>query len=81
MIETIIEFNEDEYPFNTLGEYVNLKLETLIDCSNSDVFQHQKKKFQTFKNFASPYCIKLAQIYQEGLKIHLIYEYVHMSLS
>lgn len=73
MIETIIEFNEEEYPFNTLGEYVNLKLETLIDCSTSDVFQHQKKKFQTFKNFASPYCIKLTQIYQEGLKIHLIY--------
>lgn len=73
MMETILQFKEETYPFDCPDDSVNIKLEALIHCSDYDSFVRQKRRFHFLKNLHSEHIIKLEHVYQEALTLHLIY--------
>lgn len=81
MIETIIQFESEKYPFEASESGPGIKVGAVEASLNFHELDTNKKKFQFLKNNSHPSIINLIQIYQEGLNLHLIYEFVPFSFS
>ena len=80
MIETIIQITNQPYPFSSHPHSLNVQVEHLLQTDHLSHLFEEKKKFQIIKTIHNPSLVNLTQIYQENLILHLVYEYVHLSL-
>lgn len=75
MIETIIEIENQQYPFEELSSKGHTITVKDIQAYHSSRELSQKKDEMQKKNklISNPYLIRMVKIYQEDLNLHFIY--------